>query len=275
MQSPEEEILAALTHYRDSVLQHNHTAFQHFVQHVEAAALSAEKASISPNRISEVCQEYFYNLLYVSRPERLDPSLQIHVPADVMTKWDALARAFALDGVHIGSDANRREQFRRDYKNGIETELRKIDPELKFPADFEVLMSQVDSLEGHGWPQYRAEGQQVRFWDGLGEDEGGAACRVFGPDDKLAKQFGLEDWETKAGWQCGMGPETTCFAAYCRQDETGKEWAWRYVADQGQYGVETFDNVVELLRWYETLYIPPLDYYIGTLDIRMGQIFKE
>ncbi|KAI2783467.1 hypothetical protein F4815DRAFT_503402 [Daldinia loculata] len=257
MQPSEDEILAALAHYRARVLQHNHTAFQRFVQHVETAALAAENASISPNRISEVCQQLFYDMLYISRPEDLDPSLQINVPADVMTKWDAMARAFALDGVYIGSDANRREMLRQNYKNGIETELCRIDPELKFPVDFEVLM-----------------GQQVRFWDGLGESEEEAACRVFGPDGKLAEQFRFEDWETKAGWECGRGPETTCFVAYCRQDQTGKEWAWRYVADQGQYGTEVFDNVVELLQWYETLYVPPLDFYVDGLNIEMGNIFK-
>ncbi|KAI0111605.1 hypothetical protein F4814DRAFT_460801 [Daldinia grandis] len=262
MQPSEDEILAALAHYRASVLQHNHAIFQRLVQHVEAAALAAENASMSPSRISRVCQRFFYEMLYISQSENLEPSLQIDTPADVMTKWDALVRAFVLDGAHIGSDANRRELFRKDYKNGIETELRKIDPELKFPADFEVLMGQVDSLVGHGWPQYRAEGQQVRFWDGLGEDEGEAACRVFGPDSKLAGELRLEEWETKAGWECGMGPETTCFVAYCRQDETGKEWAWRYGADQGQYGMEIFDNVVELLQWYETLYMPQIDHYI-------------
>ncbi|KAI1661037.1 hypothetical protein F4813DRAFT_349310 [Daldinia decipiens] len=275
MQPSEDEILSALAHYRASVLQHNHTAFQRFVQHVETAALAAENASISPDHISEVCQQLFYDMLYISRREKLDPSLQINAPADVMTKWDAIVRAFALDGVIIGSDDNRRELLRRDYKNGIETELRRIDPELRFPVDFEVLMGQVDSLEGHGWPQYREEGQQVRFWDGLGESEEEAACRVFGPDGKLAEQFRFEDWETKAGWECGRGPETTCFVAYCGQDETGKEWAWRYVADQGQYGTEVFDNVVELLQWYETLYMPRLDYYLDGLKIQMRNSFEQ
>ncbi|KAF3062430.1 hypothetical protein GL218_03832 [Daldinia childiae] len=275
MQPSEDEILAALAHYRASVLQHNHTAFQRFVQHIEAAALAIENASITPDRISEVCQQLFYDMLYVSRPENLDPSLQINMPADVMTKWDAMVRAFVLDGAHIGSDANRRELLRQNYKNGIETELRKIDPELKFPVDFEVLMGQVDSLEGHGWPQYREEGQQVRFWDGLGESEEEAGCRVFGPDGQLAKQFLVDGWEAKAGWECGRGPETTCFIAYCRQDETGKEWAWRYVADQGQYGTEVFDNVVELLQWYEKLYVPRLEYYAGCLEIEMRNIFKQ
>ncbi|KAK6958243.1 hypothetical protein Daesc_001040 [Daldinia eschscholtzii] len=274
MNPSEDEILAALAHYRATVLQNNRAVFQRFVQHVETAALAAatESAPANPDRIARACQRFFYRKLYVSRPENLDPSLQINAPADVMGKWDALARAFVLDGACVGADAKRREVHRGKYKNGIEAELRRIDPELRFPADFEVLMSRVDSLEGPGWPQYRREGQQVCFWEGLGENEDEAGSRVFGADGHIAKELGLEDWETVAGWECGTGPETTCFVAYCRHEEDGKEWGWRYGAEQGQYGIEVFDNVVELLQWYETLYMPPLDY---RLDIFMGDIFRQ
>ncbi|KAI8956757.1 hypothetical protein F5Y11DRAFT_364799 [Daldinia sp. FL1419] len=270
MQPSEEEILAALAHYRACVLQRNHAVFQRFIEYVEASALAAEEVSVSPSSIAKASQRFFHRLFYISRPENLDPSLQIDVPADVMTKWDALARAFTLDGAYVGSDEKRREVYREQYKNGIETELRNIDPELGFPADFEVLMGQVDSLEGHGWPQYREEGQQVRYWDGLGEDEGEAGDRVFDAEGDLGVIIAEEGWEVKAGWECGIGPETRCFIVYCREEEAGKEWGWRYGADQGQYGVEVLDNVVELLKWYEELYVPPLDYQ---LDSFMVDIF--
>ncbi|KAI1399439.1 hypothetical protein F4819DRAFT_464935 [Hypoxylon fuscum] len=267
MQPSEEEILASLAHYRASVLQRNHAAFQRFVQHAETAEPESGGGEWSPSDIFEARQEFIYRLLNVSQPENLDPSVQINVPADVVTKWDALVRAFALDGVYIGNNAQRAA-----YKGGIEAGLGRVSVEVEFPADFDVLMGQVGSLQGHGWPQYHEEDQQVHFWNGLGESVDEVADRVYGPDDDLASKAGLDDWEVKAGWECGQGPETTCFIVYCRQEETGKGWAWRYVAEMGQYGEEVFDNVVELLQWYETLYIPPLD---DQLDVFMGEVFKN
>ncbi|KAI4862296.1 hypothetical protein F4820DRAFT_27032 [Hypoxylon rubiginosum] len=271
MAPTEDEILAALAHYRSIVLQNNNSAFVRFVRHAETAV--GHPAS-TPESITAARQCFIYRLLYVSRPENLDPSLRIDAPTDVLTKWHALVPIFALDGSHVGADLDRRAQLRQAYKSGVELGLSQVEgaEELAFPADFETLMRQVDSLEGNGWPQYREEGQQVRFWDGLGESEDEVADRVYGPDDGLAKLAGLDDWEVTAGWQCGRGPEATCFVIYCRNEVEGKDWGWRYVAQLGQYGEEIFEDVVGMLQWYETLYAPPLDH---RFDVYLPDIFEN
>ncbi|KAI1214498.1 uncharacterized protein F4807DRAFT_130232 [Annulohypoxylon truncatum] len=260
MQPSEDEILAALAHYRAAVLEHNRIALTHFVHHADTEQPPAG-SRLTASKIAEIRRKYMYNLLCVSRPENLDPSMQIEAPADVMTKWDAMVRAFGLDGVFASPNTEHRRELCATYKRCTEAELCRIGADVEFPADFEFLMNQVDSLQGHGWPQYHEHGQQIRFWYGLDESEGD----VIGPDDDLGGQTGLDDddWEVVAGWECGGGPETRCFVVYCRQEQTGKEWRWRYVADMGQYGVEVFDNLVELLQWYETLHVPDLDYYLN------------
>ncbi|GAD98118.1 hypothetical protein MGYG_05005 [Paecilomyces variotii No. 5] len=272
MQPSQEEILAALGHYRDRIRQHNRVVFERFVQHAEAAK---PQKPMGAHRISEARQKFMYNLLYVSRPEMLNPALRINEPADVLANWDDFVQTFGLDGVYIHR-TDHQEQLRAAYKSGIEAGLRRIESDVGFPTDFDVLMGHVDSLNGHGWPKYRAEGQQVRFWDGTGESQDEVADRVYGGDDALLDKTGLNywdgpyGWKVAAGWECGMGPETTCFVVYCQHEESGKEWAWRYVAERGQYGVDVFDNVVEMLQWYEILYMPPLD---DRLDCFMSNIF--
>ncbi|KAK7753972.1 hypothetical protein SLS62_004071 [Diatrype stigma] len=274
MAPTEEEISTALAHYRSTVLQNNHAAFVRFVQHAETAQPADGGLPLSPVSISEARPRFIQRLLDISRPEDLDPSIRIDEPADVLTKWQALIPVFALDGAHVGADSDRRAQLRQEYKTGVEAGLARIEgaEELAFPADFEFLMTQVDDLVGNGWPQYREEGQQLRFWDGLGESQDEVADRVYSPDDNLAELAGLEDWEVSAGWWCGRGPEATCFIVYCRNEDQDKEWGWRYVAQLGQYGEEIFEDVVGLLQWYATLYVPPMDH---RFNIYLTDIFKN
>ncbi|KAI1090084.1 hypothetical protein F5B19DRAFT_464591 [Rostrohypoxylon terebratum] len=274
MQPSEDEILAALKHYRAACLEHNSILFPHFIRHAETEQLpEEERDQWTTAEVAEARQSFMYRMLSVSRPSNLDPSLRVEVPADVMTKWDAMVVAFGLDGVFVTPDTEHRRELCAAYKSGVEAGLRRIGADIDFPADFEFLMSQVDSLEGQGWPEYRGNDQQIRFWSGLGESETDVSDRVFGPDDDLGKETGLDDdnWEAAAAWECGRGPETRCFVAYCRHEENGKEWRWRYVAERGQYGVDVFDNLVELLQWYETLYKPDLTYYLNFSGVSIFQ----
>ncbi|KAI1457875.1 hypothetical protein F4805DRAFT_158259 [Annulohypoxylon moriforme] len=262
MQPSEDEILAALAHYRAAVLESNRDAISYFVHFAETTQ-PAEGDKRSAEGIAKRRREFLHNLLYYSRSQKSDPSLSIDVPSDVMTKWDAMVPAFGLDGVYISPDSEHRRELCAAYKSGVEAGLRSVGVDLEFPADFEFLMGQVDCLVGNGWPQYREEGQQVCFWYGLEQNMGDISEYVIGPDDDPARKTSLdfEEYECKAAWECGRGPEETCFVAYCRQEEDGKDWAWRYVADLGQYGQEVFDNLVELLQWYETLLKPDPDRY--------------
>lgn len=120
-------------------------------------------------------------------------------------------------------------------------------------------MAHIDSLNGHGWPKYHENDQQVTLWYGLDYSR-----TLFDPD-----KLGLYDREVFTGWEIGSGPEATCYVLYCRaeEEEEGKDdedasdtdWQWRYVINRGRYGVEAFDNVVELLEWYEELNVPDLE----------------
>ncbi|KAI1106349.1 hypothetical protein F4804DRAFT_348415 [Jackrogersella minutella] len=279
MQPTEDEILTALAHYRATIRQHNHLAFQRFVRHAETAEPAPETASsMSARGIADARTRSLYRLLDVDEhPDTLDPALQLSAPGDVHAKWEALEPAFALDGAHVRGDEEQRARLRAAYKSGIETGLRRAGVgDLLFPADFAVLVGAVDSLEGHGWPLLREEGRQTRVWEGLGEDADDVADRVYGPDDDLAEEacMGQEGWEALAGWECGRGPEMKCFAVYCRKEDAGEEWAWRYVTEAGQYGWNIFDNVVELLRWYERENMPGLWYLDNDISSYMGDIFN-
>ncbi|KAI5923969.1 hypothetical protein F4810DRAFT_666843 [Camillea tinctor] len=269
MQPTEAEISAALTHYRERIVSHNREAFSRFIHIAETAEPNAPK---SPAGLASGRLRFIRNLLGITRPElHQDPTERIDVPADVIRKWPELVRIFHLDGVHIGRDAEKRERDRAAYREGILNGLR--DTDLEFPNDFWILMGHVDSLEGHGWPQYHEHGQQSRFWDGLGEFASEVEQRLVDPDE-----LDLESWEVLAGWECGSGPETTSYVLYCRAEEEEEDednddtsWRWRYVADMGQNGVEVFDNVVELLQWYEELHVPDLDH----LDWYTDKVFSD
>ncbi|KAI0376691.1 hypothetical protein F5Y04DRAFT_265844 [Hypomontagnella monticulosa] len=278
MEPTEAEISAALAHYRERIVSHNREAFTKFVHIAETAQPNAPK---TPEGLAAARLRFIRDLFGISRPElHQDPIERIDTPADVELKWPRLVRAFALDGVTIGQDDQKRESDRAAYREGILNGIRSrhdgdsdVDTtHLEFPNDFWTLMGMVSSLEGHGWPQYREHGQQIRFWDGLGGSAAEMEQSVVDPET-----LDLEGWEVLAGWECGQGPETTCYVLYCRaeEDEDGNDddtsWGWRYVADMGQYGDEVFDNVVELLEWYEELHVPDLDH----LDWYTNKVFSD
>ncbi|KAI2629299.1 hypothetical protein GGS26DRAFT_560151 [Hypomontagnella submonticulosa] len=260
MQPTEAEISAALTHYRERIVSHNREALTRLVHTAETAQPNTPKSS---EGLAAARLRFIRDLFGISRPElHQDPAERIDTPADVDLKWPGLVRAFSLDGVTMSTNDEKREADRVAYREGILSGLRARDDatHLEFPDDFWTLMGLVDSLEGHGWPQYREHGQQIRFWDGLGDSAAEVEQSVIDPEE-----LDLEGWEVLAGWECGSGPETTCYVLYCRAEEhdggsdDDTSWRWRYVADMGQYGVEVFDNVVELLEWYEELHVPDLE----------------
>ncbi|KAI9149897.1 hypothetical protein HJFPF1_09643 [Paramyrothecium foliicola] len=51
----------------------------------------------------------------------------------------------------------------------------------------------------------------------------------------------------------------SCLPVYGRNQDLGEDWGWRYLAQLGQYGLEIFNDVVELLQWNETLGLPLMD----------------
>ena len=91
------------------------------------------------------------------------------------------------------------------------------------------------------------------------------------------EELELEGWEVLIRWECGNGPETVRYVLYYRveENEGGNDnaisWWWRYVADMGQFGVQVFDNVVDLLQWYEELHVPDLEH----LDWYTDKVFYD
>ncbi|TGJ87138.1 hypothetical protein E0Z10_g1570 [Xylaria hypoxylon] len=277
MQPTDAEISAALARYRERIVSHNRKALTQIVQMAEAAQPRAPKTH---EGMRKARLRFIRDVLGITRPELgQNPAERIDGLADVEAFWPELVRTLALDGVYITENNEQRERDRVAYREGVLTRLREQGDgdaaNLEFPDDFWTLMGLVDSLEGHGWPQWRDEGQQIRFWDGLGESVEEVAQRVVDVGDLDL------DLECLAGWECGSGPETTCYVLYCRAGEDGgsdgggdtgnKSWQWRYVANMGQYGVEVLDNVVELLKWHEELNAPDLE----QLDSYTNSVFTD
>lgn len=275
-QPTEAEILGALADYRKHVLEHNKKVFMQLVHEAETAEIP-EDLDDDEETVAEMRREFMYHQLCVSRPDSLAPDdpQRINVPRDVLDRWDALAAIpeLALDDTTVERDEAQRAVSREQYRAGIEAGLREMGGEaaaLRFPTDFAILMEHVDSLDGPGWPLYRENGQQMRFWDGLGETEDAVAERVWTDLDGLKAKAGEKSWDVLAAWECGMGPEATCFVVYYRdqEDQQKRDWRWRYVVQLGPT-VKVFDNVVELLGWYKTFWEPVLE----DIDLISGRVF--
>lgn len=195
----------------------------------------------------------------------------------VLDRWDDLVALpeLALDGTVVEHDEARRALLSEQYRAGIVAGLQQQqgDDAPPFPAEFSVLMANVDSLEGPGWPLWRENGQQMRFWDGLGESEEDVAQRVWTDLDELKAKAGEASWELRAGWECGVGPDATCFVVYYRdaqsEDERRWSWGWRYVV-QVETTVWAFEDIVELLGWYKTFHEPVLE----DIDLVSGPVFQ-
>ena len=43
------------------------------------------------------------------------------------------------------------------------------------------------------------------------------------------------------------------------EKESDTSWHWRYAIDMNQYSVEFFDDVMQLLAWYEECNVPDLE----------------
>ncbi|KAI1467503.1 uncharacterized protein F4812DRAFT_429807 [Daldinia caldariorum] len=121
-----------------------------------------------------------------------------------------------------------------------------MDPGLRFPAGFDVLMGEVDSLGGQGGRSATWGRGRCGSGKGWRRTRLGVAC--LGLMAMSLSSFVWRGVGTSVELECGAGPETICFVAYCRQEGAGKEWQWRYGAEHGQYGIlEVLNNVLLLL----------------------------
>lgn len=277
-QPTEPEIVAAIAAYRQHIVKHNR---QVFIQLVHEAETAEAPADWSEEETADSRRDFILNQLCVSRPDSLaaDDPRRIRTPRDVLDRWNDLVSLpeLALDGTAVEHDETRRALLREQYRVGIIAGLQQQQhgrsaPPPPFPTDFDVLMAHIDRLKGPGWPLWRENGNQVRFWDGLGESEEDVRGRVWTDLDGLKAKAGEASWEVRAGWECGAGPDATCFVVYFRDTQSGDErrrsWGWRYVV-QMETTVWAFEDVVELLGWYKRFWEPVLE----DIDVLSGRVF--
>lgn len=277
-QPTQSKIVAAIAAYRQHIVEHNRQIFSELVHAAETAEAPADW---SEEETANAQPEFILTQLCISRPDSLaaDDPRRIRAPGDVLDRWDDLVALpeLALDGTAVEHDEAWRAVLRKQYRAGIVAGLQQQQhdreaPPPPFPADFAVLMAHVDRLEGPGWPLWRENGNQVRFWDGLGESEEEVSRRVWADLDKLKAKAGEASWEIRAGWECGAGPDATCSVVYFRDNQSGNErrrsWGWRYVV-QVETTVWSFEDIVELLGWYKRFREPVLE----DIDLVSGRVF--
>ncbi|CAJ2505828.1 Uu.00g132220.m01.CDS01 [Anthostomella pinea] len=216
-QPTEPEIVTAIASYRQHIVEHNRQVFAKLVQQAGTAEAPADWGEDDAVE---------------ARPG--DDPRRIRAPRDVLDRWDDLVALpeLALDGTVVEHDGARRAILREQYRAGFVGGLQQQDDDAPpFPADFAMLMAHVDRLKGPGWPLWRENKQQVRFWDGLGDGEEAVAQRVWTDLDELKAKAVETSWEVRAGWECGAGPDATCFLVYFRDadsdDERRRSWARR------------------------------------------------
>ncbi|KAH7324544.1 hypothetical protein B0I35DRAFT_509273 [Stachybotrys elegans] len=242
-QPTREAVLAALATYRTHVASINRRAMEQLIPRVEAASVDDPETWDSPEEEEEARLDYVLHIL----GGQTEPPIE--QPSDILAKWDLILKDEA-------------------YRSGILQGLEAFDcptGEWEFPQDFQVIMDEVDSLEGAGWYQTRDQGAFV-FWTGWGahnssdETADDFAEKVQSGETILEETTGLEDYNVAGGWELGGGNEASVYAVYSQLKEAEDcEWSWRYVASLGQFGDEVFNDMVGVLNWYKDQNIPGKD----------------
>lgn len=265
MPPSEAEVLNALSSYRKSIRDANHRVFSTLIPIVEAAMPDDPDRFETEEALKEARLSFIHQILGTDPQDVVPP---ITRPSDVLTHWDELAPQLSLDGTLVSRDESWREETREIYMrgvlNGLNEKCSGLVSQWEFPADFAVILKHADSLEGPGWYRFREWSEAVVFFDfGYGSlTEDTVAEQVRAPDE-ITDQLGFlkEDYEIAGAWRCGdKGNEATCHIMYSRPRGAGeeREWSWRYVACLGQWGINVYENVVELLEWYKS-YMEPKD----------------
>lgn len=271
-----EAVLAALATYRAFISQANRHAMEVMIPQIEAADIGDPDLFDSPEEKEETRLDFIRMLL------GSDTKPSIQQPSDVLTQWDAIIRQVALDGATVGLDSARRDEKRESYRSAVLEGLSHLDVgcptgQWALPPDFEVLMQEVDSLEGPGWYRYRQIDNLI-FWEGwaarLGIHDTPERIRRRVEDGQSIyskTQEVQENYDVAGGWVLGSGNESTCYAIYCRSKH-GKwqNWSWRYVASLGQFGERIFDDLASVLDWYKN-YEEPDE---RDFDITAAEVFE-
>lgn len=268
----EANIIEALKEYKAIVLSRN----------AEVAKMMIEYASTE-----EYSPEYFKGLTPDQRKQKLEDlgerinktriqwlreklgysgKEMISKPEDILIHWDRFAPLNGLDGAAMFfKDSAERAQSVDAYVRGLRDGLRALGGEaakLDLPDDFLILLKHVDNLEGHMWQEAKQQDQQVMFFNGI-DSYDGALAQVQSPEDFKGDPiyaWGEEDpypvyVDVTGGWVCGTAPEGGCAVIHGKQ-ESDEEPRWYYYINEGQHGIEVFENLVDLLKWYQEFNVP-------------------
>lgn len=259
-QPTESDILAALCRYRTHIAEVTHRAMLAIIPVVKEARLERTYSRVPAEEEEERRFKYLDRLIALPEGNTQPP---IERPSDVHEHWDLIASQVSLDGTTVNADPEWRAAKREMYRSGILEGLRHLEcptGQWALPPDFEILMQHVDGLEGHGWAMLRERTERLIFWVGWGS-EGILETyeliqqRVMTGEAILDETEGhdeMNDYDIAGGWLFGGGGESGVYVIYCRPIEDESEgWSWRYVAAQGQFGIEIFDNIIAVLDWYK------------------------
>lgn len=276
-------VFDALSSYREHIGSVNHRAFSAMIPKIEAVEPDDPDLCESIDEVDEARLDFTLSLVGAPPPPS-GPGYDPHGPGtrppltrplDVLTYWDDIAPQLALNGGAVHFDHAWRDEMRETYKRGIMRGLNErcgavpgnTTVAWEFPADLDIILKHFDSLEGPGWRKYRQERGMAVLFDGWIRDGGGPGEMLteerVGERVRTTQEIANdaswldENFEIAGGWACGLkGSETTCYAVYCRpkaeEEDEKRDWSWRYVACLGQFGTYVFQNVVEMLGWYET-----------------------
>ncbi|KAH7011423.1 hypothetical protein EDB80DRAFT_389039 [Ilyonectria destructans] len=272
-QPTESDILAALGRYRTHIAEITHRAMLRIIPVVEEARLESTYSRVQAEREEERAysrvraereEERRFNYLdrLIALPEG-NTQPPIERPSDVLKHWDLIASQVSLDGTTVNADPEWRAAKREIYRSGILEGLGDLEcptGQWALPPDFEILMRHVDGLEGHGWAMLRERSERLIFWVGWGsegvlETYESIQQRVMTGEAILDETEGhdeMNNYDIAGGWLSGGGGESGVYVIYSRPKEDESEgWSWRYVAAEGQFGMEIFDNIVTVLDWYK------------------------
>ncbi|KAL6415440.1 putative fad binding domain-containing protein [Ilyonectria robusta] len=263
-QPTESDILAALARYRTHIAEVTHRAMLRILPVVEAARLKKTYSRVTIEEEEERRFKYLSRLIALPEGNTQPP---IKRPSDVLEHWDLIASQVSLDGTTVNDDPEWRAAKREMYRSAILEGLGHLEcptGQWTLPPDFEILMQHVDGLEGHGWSMLRDVSERLIFWVGWGSEgvletyesiqqrvmTGEAILDEMGYDE-TDEYDEMRDYDIAGGWLSGEGGESGVYVIYSRLKDESEGWSWRYVAAQGQFGTEIFDNIVAVLDWYK------------------------
>ncbi|KAK9792918.1 putative Knr4/Smi1-like domain-containing protein [Seiridium cardinale] len=255
MSATDDQVVVALTEYRNHIAAHNRRALEIYVPFAENSNPS-DDMGLDDEEIAEARMDFMEHLVGDVRGQD-----GLETPRDVLSRYDELVPSLGLDGT-LSLPENNEESMRKqdEFFSAIEDTLKarsleEVRDSIEFPRQLGTLAKQVGGLSGAGLPGSQNV-DRVPFWWGLSETQEQYAARVKGPAD-FKDIVGLSGWEIAGGWESGSGQDADCWVLYCRKSKNDP-WGWRYAVDMRDMGLEIFDTVPELLRWYKSFREPDL-----------------